>query len=193
MTDVEPTGHLIILSGPRSSGKTTLIQKVLERLSDQAIDMAGILSLPVEENGKKIAIDGLDIRSGEVRRLANRNPGLSGDLATQQWLFEPRAMQWADGILDISTPCDLLVVDELGVLEFERGRGWLAGLKALDDGLFSVAIVVIRPELLKQAQARWPGSGYLEVTPDNRAVVLNDLEKTTAAFLRSSSHQGAGD
>ena len=179
----ETTGHLIILSGPRGAGKTTLIQKVLDCFQNESIDIAGILSLPVEEDGVKIAIDGLDLRSGETRRLAVRNPGLSGDLATRQWLFESQAMQWADSILEISTPCDLLVVDELGVLEFERGRGWLSGIKALDDGLYSAAIAVIRPELLEEALKRWPMSTVFEVTADNRVSALTELERIVRTYL----------
>jgi len=182
-SDPEPTGHLIILSGPRGAGKTTLIQKALEYINHESVDIAGILSLPVEEDGVKNAIDGLDLRSGETRRLAVRNPGLSGDLATRQWLFESQAMQWAGRILETSTPCDLLVVDELGVLEFERGQGWLSGLKALDDGLYTAAIAVIRPELLEEALMRWPMSNVFEVTADTRVSALTELEKTLRTYL----------
>jgi nucleoside-triphosphatase len=182
-SDPDPTGNLIILSGPRAAGKTSLIRKVIEYLQNKPVDIAGILSVPVEEDGIKIAIAGLDLRSGETRRLAIRNPGLSGELATRQWLFEPQAMQWADSILEKSTPCDLLVVDELGVLEFERGRGWLSGLRALDDGRYSAAIAVIRPELLAQARARWPKSEILEVTEESRGKALTELERTLRTYL----------
>jgi nucleoside-triphosphatase THEP1 len=175
MSDPEHGGNLIILSGPRAAGKTTFIQKTLDHLHNKSVDIAGILSLPVEEDGVKIAIDGLDLRSGQTRRLAIRNPGLSGDLATRQWLFEPRAMQWANGVLEISTPCDLLVVDELGVLEFERGQGWMAGLKALDGKQYTAAVVVIRPELLEEALKRWPNSLVMSVSrkkqPDLLAIL----------------------
>jgi nucleoside-triphosphatase THEP1 len=176
-------GHLIILSGPRGAGKTSLIQKTLEHLQNESVDIAGILSLPVEEDGEKIAIAGLDLRNGETRCLAVRNPGLSGDLATRQWLFESQALQWADSLLEVSTPCDLLVVDELGVLEFERGQGWLSGLKALDDGRYSAAIAVIRPELLAQAKARWPKSVLIEVTEESRGPALTELERIVRTYL----------
>jgi nucleoside-triphosphatase THEP1 len=182
-SDPKPGGNLIILSGPRGAGKTTLIQKALEYINHESVDIAGILSLPVEEDGVKIAIDGKDLRCRETRRLAVRNPGLSGPLATRQWLFESQTMQWADSILGISTPCDLLVVDELGVLEFERGQGWLSGLKALDEGLYTAAIAIIRPELLAQARARWPKAVIIEVTEENRVSALAKLERTLRTFL----------
>ena len=57
-----------------------------------------------------------------------------------------------------SLPCDLLVVDELGPLEFERGRGWTAGLAAVDSGAYGAALVVVRSGLLERARTRWPGA-----------------------------------
>ena len=182
-SDPKPNVNLIILSGPRAAGKTSLIQKTLAHLQNENLDIAGILSLPVEEEGIKIAIDGLDLRSGETRRLAVRNSGSSGSLVTRQWLFDPRAMQWADSILAISTPCELLVVDELGILEFERSQGWLAGLTAVDNGLYTAAIAVIRPELLAQARARWPKSVTVEISEESRGFALTEMERIVRAYL----------
>jgi hypothetical protein len=58
-----------------------------------------------------------------------------------------------------AVPCGLLVVDELGPLEFERAQGWLSGLTALDSGEYELGLVVIRPELMGAALARWPEAG----------------------------------
>ncbi len=182
----KPTGKLIILSGPRGAGKTTLLQRTIERLQNESEDISGILSLPVEEKGRKIAIDGFDLRGGKSRRLAIRNTTGKGTLDTNNWAFDPAAMQWADEILARSTPCDLLVVDELGVLEFERGQGWLSGLKALDERQYHTAIVVIRPELLTRAHERWEESEVVEVTPFTRSSALEKLVSLTIKLLRTS-------
>lgn len=170
-----PRANLIILSGARGAGKTTLLQKALSKLQDMDCDIAGILSQPVEVKGKKIAIDGLDLRGGVISRLAVRNTTGKGNLKTNNWAFDPVAMRWADEVLANSTPCDLLVVDELGVLEFERGQGWLSGLKALADKKYQVAIVVIRPELIAQAHARWNITAMIEVTSENRSAAFENL------------------
>lgn len=173
--------HVILMSGPRGAGKTTFLQKLLREIKTGGTDVAGILSLPVEEAGEKIAIDGLDLRSGETRRLAVRNTGASGQWITRRWQFDVQTMQWADRVLENSTPCELLVIDELGVLEFERNRGWLAGLKAVDDGLYCNAIVVIRPELLDKAQKRWASAVVIELTSNNRETCLETLMKSVKA------------
>ncbi len=51
-----------------------------------------------------------------------------------------------------SVPCDLLVIDELGPLEFNLKVGWLSALDVVKTGQFSLALVVIRPELLEPAR-----------------------------------------
>jgi nucleoside-triphosphatase THEP1 len=186
MSNQGSNGRLIIVSGPRGSGKTTLLQAAVVRLHTCAKDIAGVLSLPVIEDGMKVAIDGLDLRSGETRRLAIRNSGMHGSLITNQWHFNRNSMQWADDLLEVSTPCDLLVVDELGILEFYRGQGWLAGLKALDHGLYQAAIVVIRPELLVKAQQRWQTTKIIEVTENNRPSALEELVTLTMIMLQVS-------
>jgi hypothetical protein len=68
-----------------------------------------------------------------------------------------------------STPCDVLIVDELGVLEFERHQGWLAGLSAIDSGDYQLGLVVIRPELLQQAQQRWSSARVIEISGVDQA------------------------
>jgi len=177
MSEPGKPGRVILLSGPRGAGKTTLLKKLLDTLKPEGTDISGILSMPVIKKGEKTAIDGIDLRSGEIRRLATRNTGASGQWITRQWQFDPDAMLWADRELEGSTPCDLLVVDELGVLEFERGRGWLAGLKAVDSGHYLAAIVVIRPELIEKAQKRWTNAVIVDLAPNNRTACLERLVK----------------
>ena len=63
----------------------------------------------------------------------------------------------------------MLIVDELGVLEFERDQGWVAGLAAIDSGDYRLGVVVIRPELLDQAQRRWPTARVIEISGVDQA------------------------
>jgi hypothetical protein len=57
--------------------------------------------------------------------------------------------------MDAAT-CDLLFVDELGPLEFRGEGGFVHGFAAIEARRYLLAIVVIRPELLKDAMVRWP-------------------------------------
>jgi nucleoside-triphosphatase len=146
---------LIIVTGERGAGKTTFCARLIELARSSRRDVAGVLSPAVVVNNCKIAIDAIDLRSTQRWRLATFNP--DADYPRElRWRFKTDALAWGNMVLAESTPCDVLIVDELGVLEFEREQGWLAGLKASDSGNYRLGLVVIRPELLEQAQQRWP-------------------------------------
>jgi nucleoside-triphosphatase THEP1 len=150
--------HVILLTGVREAGKTSLLLEVLEECHTKRIDSAGVLSPAVFEDGKKIAIDLLNVRNGERRRLADLRSNQSAEIMTDHWVFDPDVLEWGNSILDGATPCDLLIVDELGPIEFERGLGMQNGIKSVSAGKYLAALVVIRPELIEKAGQLWPGS-----------------------------------
>ena len=57
----------------------------------------------------------------------------------------------------IATRPDLLVVDEIGPLELEQGRGLAPVLEPLAAGRVPRALVVVRAWLLDALRARLPG------------------------------------
>jgi hypothetical protein len=57
--------------------------------------------------------------------------------------------------LSTSGSYDLIFIDELGLLEFQRGQGFIAAFTLLDEKCFRQAIVVIRPGLVHFARNRW--------------------------------------
>ena len=119
-------------------------------------------------NEQKIAIDVIDLRSAERRQLAVHNPTANYPLEFY-WRFDADALAWGNEVLLHSTPCDVLLVDELGVLEFERNQGWVAGLAAIESGAYRLGLVVIRPELLQAAQQRWPWARVLTIETVDQA------------------------
>ncbi|MBN2044938.1 MAG: hypothetical protein JW757_07970 [Anaerolineales bacterium] len=158
-------GRRVILTGLPGSGKSALCQAVVRRADEAGLDLQGVLSPPVFENGVKIGIDLLDLGSRERHQLAVlRQEALEpASLTTQRWTFDPQIIEIGEQILASSTPCELLVVDELGPLEFERGEGWLAGLTAVDSSDFQAALVVVRPSLVEIALKRWPDAQTIEI------------------------------
>jgi len=148
-------GKIYLLSGQIQSGKTSLCLDVIEIARKQEFRLGGVVSPGVFQAREKIAIDLLDIRSGERRRLAESLGEGDPEIATQRWAFRPDAVTWGNQILKNAVPCDLLVIDELGPLEFHRGEGWVNGFKAVASGDFRAALLVIRPSLLDEALGRW--------------------------------------
>lgn len=159
-------GRIILLTGAIGCGKTTYCRTEIDAARRAGLDVAGVLSPARFEQGVKVGIDVLDLRSGELRPLAHlhRAEAVSDvtGIVTQRWRFDAETLAWANQALATATLCDLLVVDELGPLELEQGHGWTAGLAAIDMRAFDAALVVVRHSLIAQVLVRWPDAG---VTP----------------------------
>lgn len=164
--------NVILLTGPREIGKTRLLLKLVERFHSGQIDFQGVLSPAVFDSGVKTAIDLLNIKDGERRRLASLRTGESSGTMTDRWVFEPDTLDWGNTILGAVTACDILLVDELGPLELERDLGLQNGVRAISNGEYKMAIVVIRPELLSAAALLWPGSVSTTLTDDPGSIFL---------------------
>ena len=144
--------NLWIVTGWRGSGKTTFCRALLQRARLSGWDAAGLLSPAVFQGRIKYSILAEDIRSGERRLLATAHPQTETDLAFGQWFFHRNTLDWGNRMLQSSVPCDLLVIDELGPLEFNLSSGWVSALEVIRTAQFRLALVVIRTELLEQAQ-----------------------------------------
>jgi nucleoside-triphosphatase len=157
----------VLVTGDRGAGKTLFCRAVVDvaRALPGAPDVAGIISPRVYEGGVQVGIEAEALRTGRRRLLARiRQPGEAPlSEATKLWRFDLGALAWGNEVLASAIPCDLLVVDELGPLELEQGRGWLAGLAAVDSGDFTAALVVVRPHLLPAARRRWADAEVVEV------------------------------
>jgi len=168
-TGLPENGRLWILTGARGTGKTTLCRRLAAEAKSLGWDVAGVVSPAVYDGFEKTGIEVLDLRSGNRRLFARRPGSVDGAGAGRpSWIFDQIALAWGNQVLTSVLPCDMLIVDELGPLEFEAGMGWSAGLKALDSRSYQVALVTIRPELLKVARQRWPFAGVVDAESAER-------------------------
>lgn len=170
------SNQTIIITGESGSGKTQFCARVVNALRNgdlQRIDIRGVLSPGLMRNGKKVGIQAVNVVTYEHKNLAEPNRGDAGPASTKKWSFDPKVIDWCNTVLERATPCDVLVLDEIGPLEFERGEGFTAGLAAVDRGSFRLALVVVRPHLIAHALERWPGAEVLNVQglEDHRSAV----------------------
>lgn len=158
-------GQILLVTGPRASGKTTLCRRVINVARHASWQVAGVISPAIVKGGLKIGIGVEDLSSGKrylLARLPSENEN-SNPLQTPGWTFDPRCMMWGNSVLQKSVPSDLLVVDELGPLELEQEKGWLAGIQALESGRFHLGLAVVREELLNKLLWRWPRANVVTV------------------------------
>jgi nucleoside-triphosphatase len=136
-----------ILTGERGVGKSTVCQRVVAMAQSQGLLCGGIIT--VRRSAE--TLDVVDARSGETRRLTVTSD-IPTDLVVGPYRFDPATVAWGNELLRAALPCELLVVDELGPLEFERGQGWTAAFDVLRGEGSALALVVVRPWLVERAR-----------------------------------------
>jgi nucleoside-triphosphatase len=162
LADRNGNPRLVLVTGDSGSGKTTWCLELIDLARRNGIRVYGVVSPPVLDDGHKVAIDLMDVSTGERRRLAVARPDAKQasanqlDISTLHWTFDPFVLAWGDQILDHLDAGELLVLDELGPLELLENKGLTAGLRCIDDQHFMTACVVIRPALLPTSLERWP-------------------------------------
>ncbi len=154
---------ITILTGGRGAGKTRACQSIVEQARVKGWSIAGVLCPAVFENGVKTAIDMLDLSTGIQSQLAVTLKQKTGEIITDHWDFRADVLSHGNGILGSIGQCDLLIVDELGPLEFYRKKGWVKAFDTIARGEFKRAVVVIRPELIEEARTLWPSAGVINL------------------------------
>jgi len=147
--------QIIVITGDIESGKTSLCLDITRLAKESGIKITGLVSPGVFEAGSKKAIDVQDVLTGERRRLAELREQVKTNLETKRWSFFSEAVSWGNNVLRVALPTELLIIDELGPLEFNRAQGWVNAIDAIDSGEFQTALLVIRPSLVQQASRRW--------------------------------------
>jgi len=174
--------QIFILSGTREIGKTTLLIKLVERARLMHILAAGVISPPVYSEGKKVGIDLMDVKTGVKKKLADLRRNDSSGMFTDHWSFLDESLNWGNELLGQCTPCDLLIVDELGPIELERGQGWQNGLTAIASNDYQVAVLIIRPELISTSKIIWPQAQVLQIDEKSDQTAKIIIERILACF-----------
>jgi nucleoside-triphosphatase len=139
--------RLWLLTGTRGAGKTTFCRSLAAHAHLHGWDVAGLLSPAVYERGIKTGILAENVRTGETHHLAASTPSPSFDMQIGNWFFDRSTLSWGNQVIKSSPPCDLLILDELGPLEFIQQTGWQTAFNILHLEGYQIALVVIRPEL----------------------------------------------
>ena len=126
---------------------------------------------------KRQVINLLDLKTDLQQQMARaRRPDEESSFSLN-WIFDKDQLNRGNEILKEALPCDLLVIDELGPLELLHGQGWQAGIKVLESRDYRLGLLVIRPELLKEAQKRWPQAEVILIKENDINIkALQDIQ-----------------
>jgi nucleoside-triphosphatase THEP1 len=149
---------IFIITGDVRTGKTLILSKVIFSLSKSNVKVTGVYSPARFERDVKTGIYLVDISSQIKRLLADYKPGWDSENPKREWKMDPEVLQWGNEVLRRSVPTEVLVIDELGFLEFEKNQGWTSAFEILESNDFKIALVVVRIGLLKHALSKWPAA-----------------------------------
>ena len=162
-------------------GKTAVCRRVAELARGLGYGPAGVLTpVLLDEDGFPATRHALMVSDGQQRLLARADGDLGGP-STRRYSFDADVLSWVIGKLRgaISQGCDLLIVDEIGPLELEQGRGLAPLLSDLSAQRLPPLLLVVRPELTGQLQDRLPEIPFrtFTVTQENRQSLPNAIVK----------------
>lgn len=147
---MEDYSQAILLTGRRGVGKTTVCQAVAELARRWGHQPAGVISLALYDSHRaKVGLEVVDVGSSECWLLARSDRELGGP-RVGPYSFDPAALARALKVLRRATSagCDLLMVDEIGPLELEQGKGFAPILDLLPIEGPTHTLIVVRPALL---------------------------------------------
>jgi len=163
-------GKLIIITGDRNAGKTNTCVNLINVFEKTDLQISGIISLGDFRNDCKVCIWAKDLKTSKKKQLAVYLPGWDRENPERVWKFNTKTLKWGNRILANSVPTDILIIDELGYLEFEKNQGWIEGIRAVDGKKYLIAFLVVRKNLLQRALEKWGEAEIFNINDlgDNR-------------------------
>ncbi|MCK4747762.1 MAG: DUF2478 domain-containing protein [Bacteroidales bacterium] len=147
--------HIFLVTGGVQSGKTTFVNKLVERLWKDRLRVAGFLSEGTMMDGVRVGFTLVDLQSGRRIPLASVEP-VKGWTPFRRFYFNPEAWKKGETIIREGLLEDphLIVIDEVGPLELQ-GAGWSAILDELAAKRPAVQLWVVRKQCLQEVIETW--------------------------------------
>ncbi len=170
---MDPQARLILITGERGAGKTTLCLRLSAALRQAGIPVAGL----VTRSAGPQALEALDLAREERYLLTLPFDPHRTDCPPLHFQFDDEAMAASAQAFLRAFPAAVFFLDELGPLELIYQQGWHRLLPALAELTYRWGVVVIRPELLSAALPRLPGDIFtlVQVTQERRESLYTRL------------------
>lgn len=162
---------LVVLSGPRGSGKTTSAGRLVDELRQRGLRVAGLLAPGSLRNGVRHDFELVDLARGTRTPFATRDRP-AGWLDQGGFRISPAGLAAGRRALDEADAADVVVLDEVGPWEL-AGHGWAPQLGRLVAAPRPL-VLVVRESLVEAVTARWADG--------RRLLLANPVEPSPAAL-----------
>lgn len=175
-------GAVVVVTGPRGSGKTAAVSAAASALAAEGLAVAGFVQEATRDAGGTVGFTVRDLRTGALTRLADPAGAGQGAHGTR-FRFRPRGFALARRALNAARDTGILVADELGPVEL-RGGGHMPALRrALRRAPRAVLLCAVRRQLLPSLLAELSAGDVVIVDVSEHAdPAANVVAAVTAAF-----------
>lgn len=162
-------------------GKTTLCLRLTETLRQAGLQVTGLLTRHTGPH----ALEVLELAGGQAYSLTTPFNSAEG-LPLGRFRMDAEAFQRGCQAIRASFPTQIFILDEIGPLELLKGQGWAPTLSLLRHEGYTLALIVVRAELLLKAIYHLPASFYtvVRVTPQNRDTLVDSLTQAAVTLCR---------
>ncbi len=141
----------LIVTGPIGSGKTTLLVELAARLRAAGVDVGGVVSPRILQDGHTVGYHIRNVATGQEVLLCSIHPP---GIPFRRFFFSPEGVAFGNRALEQARGAAVVVVDEVG--PWELGGGGLApGVRTVLASP-SFVVLAVRPSLLQEVRA-WAG------------------------------------
>ncbi|HSV87180.1 MAG TPA: nucleoside-triphosphatase, partial [Bacteroidales bacterium] len=149
------SNNIIILTGHKAKGKTTLSINLAAWLKEVGFSVEGIVAPEIVENGERIGYMVQCIATGEKMTLA-RKASVMNENQKVPFVFDEAALKFGSNLLEQPQVemADLVILDEAGPLEL-NGGGWATAFTNVIAKRNKPTLLVIRPALLESFKEKW--------------------------------------
>jgi len=167
LTDKKPVVYII--TGKIGSGKTRYLSRLIERLREHNLSVAGFLAVRSGTGDSEQSYDIQFLDTGESIPLESRK-FVKNRIKIGNFYFNPEAILIGNKILNDPHIFnkDLIIIDEVGIFELE-GKVWSDSISYLVSKHVRTMIWVVRDTLIEKVIRRW----------DLKDAVIIDIEKET--------------
>lgn len=147
--------NVIIISGSEKTGKSTLLQKIVECLEMKHLKAGGFLSTSVFENGLHTGYDIVDLKDYS-KKILSRIYGDETMAKVGTFYFRPDGIDFGNELLTLKnlSHADFVVIDEIGPWEL-KNQGWAKGLSSLVRYWEKPIILVVRESIVDKVIENW--------------------------------------
>lgn len=148
----------LIVVGKPGSGKTSWCREYINWLGRHGFSVGGIISPETYKHGRRAGFDAIDLLTGKETSFArlSSNRSFKGGESVGDYTISRDGILFACAAIEraVDSKCDLVVIDEVGILEL-RGKGLMPTVELALASAVNV-LLIVRSSLKEALQRRFP-------------------------------------